>query len=143
MPLFTFRKDEILRKKKLIDNLFSGGKSFYNYPFKIFWLAVPLDSGFPAQIMISVSKRSFKHAVDRNRIRRQIREAYRMNKSQLYECLKKQNIQLVLACIYTANVHLPSAEIETKIKAVINRLIKDLDRKLNNPFPDLSDIKNN
>jgi ribonuclease P protein component len=143
MPLFSFRKDEILRKKKLIDNLFSGGITFYNYPFKIFWLTVPLESTFPAQIMITVSKRAFKHAVDRNRIRRQIREAYRLNKSQLYDYLEKQQVQVVVALIYTANAHLPSSEIETKIKAVIKRLIKDLDRKLNNPFPNLSDIKNN
>jgi ribonuclease P protein component len=143
MSLFSFRKDEILRKKKLIDNLFAGGTSFFNYPFKIFWLAVPLETPFPAQILISVSKRAFKHAVDRNRVRRQIREAYRKNKFQLYEYFDQHHIQGTLAIVYTAGVHLPSAEIEIKIKAVIKRLIKDLDRKLNNPFPNLSDNKNN
>jgi ribonuclease P protein component len=139
MSFFSFRKDEILRKKKLIDRLFAEGGSFFIYPFKIFWLLTPLDTPCPAQILISVGKRAFKHATDRNRIKRQIREAYRQNKQPLYEHLEKRQHQGVIAIIYTANVHLPSEDLEIKIKAALKRLLTELDKKLNNPSPSLSD----
>ncbi len=137
MPFFSFRKDEILRKKKLVDRLFNEGSSFFIYPFKIFWLFTPLDTEFPAQILISVGKRAFKNAVDRNRIRRQIREAYRLNKHLLYDRLEKSDRQCVVAIIYTANVHLPSEDLEIKIKASLKRLFLEFNRKLNNPSPSL------
>lgn len=139
MSFFSFRKDEILRKKKLIDRLFAEGTTFYIYPFKIFLLITPLDTPFPAQILISVGKRSFKHAVDRNRIKRQIREGYRQNKNHLYEHLLKNQQQCVMAYIYTANVHILSADLDLKIKAVMKRLYKELDKKLNNPARSLSE----
>jgi ribonuclease P protein component len=132
MSLFSFRKDEILRKKKLIDRLFAEGHSFFVYPFKVFYLPVTLETAFPSQVMISVGKRAFKHAVERNRIRRQIREAYRQNKHLLYNHLEKSEKQMVLAIIYTANVQLPSADLQVKIKAVMKRLLTELDKKLNN-----------
>jgi len=139
MSLFSFRKDEILRSKKLIDRLFAEGTSFFIYPFKIFWLTTPMEIHFPAQILITVGKRSFKHAVDRNRIKRQIKEVYRQNKQQLYDHMAKNKRQCVMAIIYTANVHLPTEELEIKIKAVIKRLYTEIDKNLNNPSPSLSD----
>jgi ribonuclease P protein component len=139
MSFFSFRKDEILRKKKLIDRLFAEGTSFFIYPFKIFLLPVTLENSLPAQILITVTKRAFKHAVDRNRIKRQIRESYRLNKHVLYDHLEKNNEQCVLALIYTANAHISSEEMEIKIKAVLKRLFTELDKKLNNPSPSLSD----
>ncbi len=138
MSIFSFRKDEILRKKKFIDRLFAEGSSFYIYPFKVFYLITPLEADFPAQVMISVGKRSFRNAVDRNRIRRQVREAYRLNKQPLYEFLVSKNSQCVLAFIYTANIHLPGAEHQIKIKAAVKRLCNEIERKLNNQLPVLS-----
>lgn len=141
MPVFSFRKDEILRKKKLIERLFAAGNSFFIYPFKIIWIHSILDTRFPAQILISVSKRSFKNATDRNRIKRLIREAYRKNKHPLYQCLTDYNLQGAVAIIYTSNSHMTAEEVETKIKAVIKRLITELNKKLNNPSSALSDNK--
>lgn len=139
MSIFSFSKDEILRKKKLIDRLFAEGSSFFIYPFKVFYLAVPLESPTRAQILISVGKRAFKHAVDRNRIRRQIREGYRLHKQQLYDHLENKQAQCIFAIIYSANVHMPTSDQEIKIKAVLKRLCTEIDRKLNNPSPTLSD----
>lgn len=139
MSLFSFRKDEILRKKKLIDRLFAEGSTFYIYPFKIFWLALPLDTSNPAQILISVGKRSFKHAVDRNRVKRQIREIYRLHKHKLYDNLLKDQQHCVLGIIYTTNMHLPTEELEVKIKAVLKRLYSELYKKLNNSLSSLSE----
>jgi ribonuclease P protein component len=139
MSVFSFRKDEILRKKKLIDRLFTEGSSFFVYPCKIFYLPLPLETQFPAQIMISVGKRAFRHAVDRNRIRRQIREVYRQNKHVFYDHLARQQKQCILAIIYTANVRIPAEELDLKIKSIIKRLKKEFDKNLNNPSPSLSE----
>jgi len=139
MSVFSFRKDEILRKKKLIDRLFAEGSSFFIYPFKIFYLPSPLETQFPAQIMISVGKKAFRHAVDRNRIRRQIREVYRQNKHVFYDHLTGQQKQCILAIIYTVNVRISAEDLDLKIKSIIKRLKKELDKNLNNPSPSLSD----
>lgn len=73
-----FPKSEKLKKEKVIKQLFSKGKSVYKYPFKLLWLpnAVAEEQTNP-QVLVSVPKRAFKKAVDRNRIKRQIKEAYR------------------------------------------------------------------
>jgi ribonuclease P protein component len=139
MSLFSFRKDEILRKKKLIDRLFAEGSNFYIYPFKIFWLATPLETPYPAQILITVGKRSFKNATDRNRVKRQIREVYRMHKHVLYDNLVKDQQHCILGIIYTTNLHLPTVELEVKIKAVMKRLYSEINKKLNNSSASLSD----
>jgi len=141
MSFFSFRKDEILRKKKLIERLFAGGTSFFIFPFKVVWLHNSIESHFPVQVLISVSKRSFKNATDRNRIKRLIREAYRKNKHPFYNYLSSHNLQGAMAIIYTANIHLTADEMETKIKAAIKRLISEIDKKLNNPPSALSDKK--
>jgi len=139
MPVISFRKDEILRKKKLIDRLFAEGSSFFVYPFKIYYLPSLLETQFPVQILISVGKRAFRHAVDRNRIRRQIKEVYRQNKHVIYDHLAGQNRQCILAILYTANVRMPKDELDLKIKAIIKRLNKEIDKNLNNHSFSLSD----
>ncbi len=77
---FKFPKKERLHSKKLIDALFTKGASFHFYPFTIKYLADPSVEADCHQILISVSKKKFKRAVDRNRIKRLVKEAYRLNK---------------------------------------------------------------
>jgi ribonuclease P protein component len=139
MSLFSFRKDEILRKKKLIDRLFTEGSAFYIYPFKIFWLEIPLENYYPAQVLISVGKRSFKRAVDRNRVKRQIREVYRVQKHDLYDKLIHNQRQCILGITYTTNVQFSAGELEIKIKAVLRRLISEMSKKLNKSTSSLSE----
>lgn len=122
-----------------MDRLFAEGSTFYIYPFKIFWLPVALETPNPAQILITVGKRSFKHAVDRNRVKRQIREVYRLHKHELYNDLVKDQYQCILGIIYTTNIHLPTEQLEVKIKAVLKRLYSELHKKLNKSFSSLSD----
>ena len=77
------RKPERLNKKKIIEKMFAGGsRSFSIFPLRVVWLPVE-ELDVQASILISVSKRRFKRAVKRNRIKRQIREAYRLNKQIL------------------------------------------------------------
>ena len=92
--MYTFKKEERLCNKKLIDELFHNGSSFLCYPFKVSWLLVDEPAQFPAQVLFSVSKKRYKRAVDRNLIKRRMREAYRLHKQQhLYDLLSMQPIK--------------------------------------------------
>jgi ribonuclease P protein component len=118
---FSLKKREILRSKKSIKELFNSGSSFILYPFKVQYLP---DFNSPNnQVLFSVSKRNFKKAVDRNLLRRRIREAYRLNKSLLLAD-EKEASSISIALIYIGKFKLPYAEIEDKLKQVLVRLNK-------------------
>lgn len=84
---FTLGRQERLKSRKLIEELFSKGKSFTVFPLRVIWL--PAGSGL--QMGAGVSAKVFRRAVDRNRIKRLIREAYRLQKQSLEELLQKQH----------------------------------------------------
>lgn len=94
-----FKKEERLCNKRLINALYESGSSFILYPFKLVFH--PTDElVVPAQVLISVPKRRFKHAVDRNLLKRRIREAYRLQKNTLlYPFLKDEHILLSIQYI--------------------------------------------
>ncbi len=89
----TFNKSERLCSTKMISGLFEDGHTFHNQLFKVVWIKSPVLIPYPAQIVISVSKRSFRLAVTRNLIKRRVREAYRKNKNLLYDFLTAENKQ--------------------------------------------------
>jgi len=95
IPTFSFPKSEKLCSQALIQELFQKGSSVFLYPFKVIYLENQLDADFP-QILISVSRKTFKRAVHRNRLKRQIREVYRLHKNQFFTQKKPS----VLAFIY-------------------------------------------
>lgn len=121
-----FRKAERLCSKKLIEELFSSGRSFYAYPFRLVW--IPLESKLPfnSQLAISVKKKQFKKAVHRNLLKRRIREAYRNNKHSLYVYLQERDIHIAFILIYTSADILTSKEIGDKIIVILDRLRKEL-----------------
>ena len=80
----TFRKSERLNGRKAIEQLVASGKNIIISPFKLMWIPILLPTDSPAQIAFSVPKRNFKKAVDRNRMKRLMRESYRKNKSDIY-----------------------------------------------------------
>jgi ribonuclease P protein component len=117
MRQFTFRKEERLNKEKWIQELFAKGSSFHLYPFKVLFLPHP-DVEYPfTQVLISVSTRNFKRAVDRNLVKRRIREAYRLNKANLPASKK-----WLIAYIYVAKEILPSEIIHSKLPLTLERL---------------------
>ncbi|NOX48351.1 MAG: ribonuclease P protein component [Chlorobi bacterium] len=126
--MHTFKKGERLSRKKTIEQLFSKGKKFYVPGFKVVWLPYPLEDGFPAQILISVSKRSFKHAVDRNLLKRRIREAWRQNKGDFYNYLTDKNTSCALSVIYLSKEIDSYQEIEQKILLVLQRLQSEYEK---------------
>lgn len=117
-----FLKAERLHGHNAITNLFSNGKSFYIHPFKVVVFEAIADDNPPLRMLISVSKRKFKKAVDRNRTKRLCREAWRLQKSALIQNLSTKNIRLDVALIYTAGRILSFAEISRKIKVILQRL---------------------
>ena len=120
----SFTAQEKLKSKKIIDQLFKEGKSVAANGFTLVYLAKPLHTFYPAQAGFSVPKRHFKHAVDRNRIKRLMREAYRLNKSSFYENLVSQKKQLAIMFVYKGKV-VPDYDTTTKaIQSCIQRISK-------------------
>ncbi len=121
----TFKKTERLNSKLLIEMLFADGKSFFIYPFRVKYIICKKDDGLPVQILISVPKKIHKSAVDRNRIKRLTREAYRKNKYILYDNYKvKDNEQLLLSIIYSGKTIASYSDIERKLILILHSLIK-------------------
>lgn len=119
---FTFSKKERLSSKKNIQELFTKGSSFYFYPFKIVYLPQPSQSEAPVmhRVLFTVPKRRFKHAVTRNYIRRRMREAYRLNKAELYRHFP--STPLLLAFIYVGKEKPAFELVNSKLKASLSRL---------------------
>ncbi len=121
----TFRKAERLSSKKVIDRLFRKGSSetnsVFSYPFRVLYLRDEARLGELPAVLISVSKRSFKRAVDRNLLKRRIREAYRLNKSLLFGG-ENPRPPAFLAFVYVAKEILPFDELEKKMKFVLKQV---------------------
>ena len=120
---YTFKKEEKLKSRKAIEQLFKEGKSFSIFPFRILWEIKEANSS-SLQTGFAVSSKHFKKAVDRNRIKRLMREAYRLQKNDLQNHLTQQQKQVVVFFIYVGNELPEYPFIFEKTKAVLNRLIK-------------------
>ena len=118
---FTLGKEERLKSRKQIEQLFSEGKKFTLAPFRIYY-SFNKDKNIPLQFGAGVSSKIFKKAVDRNRVKRLIREAYRLQKIMLLEKLAEQNTQLNLFFIYTGKELPEYKEVYEKTRKVLDKL---------------------
>ncbi len=120
-----YSKKEKLKSKKAIDILFSKGKSINAFPVRVIYIPKSEHDNIPINMGVTVSKKNIKLAVNRNLIKRRIREAYRLNSNELKTHLKNNTSELNLMFIYTSKQILPYKEIEGKIKVLLTRLIEE------------------
>ena len=124
----TFNKRERIVSKKLIEQLFSKGSSFSISAFHLRIVVMEtaqVADDVPVQVLVSVSKRHFKHAVDRNRVKRQIREAYRHHKQILTERVQQQQT-LAIAFIWLADGLHESATVEKSVRILLGKAAERL-----------------
>jgi len=119
---YTFRKNERLCSKKLIEQLFSSGKSFLTYPVKVTYCLQDNPSSPPAQVLILVSRKRFRKAFRRNRIKRLLREAYRLEKHQFYNYLNNIQKNCLIAISYVADNELSLDEIRKSIRTSLQKI---------------------
>jgi ribonuclease P protein component len=113
-----FPKSERLHSRKLIKELFDKSSSFFLYPFKVIFL--PVISGETNQVLISVSKKKLKRAVDRNLIKRRIREAYRHHKHVLI--VEDGGSVKRIGLIYVSPDIMEFSEIQKKLAKILRKL---------------------
>ena len=128
-----FYKEERLCSKKSLDLLFKNGSSFLLYPFRVTYHFVAEPHKFPAQVVINVAKKRYKHAVDRNLIKRRTREAYRLGKQELlYSFLTNQEDLLLLSLQFIGKEKYDYVFFEKKMTFTLKKLVAEIKSNENN-----------
>jgi ribonuclease P protein component len=123
---FSYNKFEKLKSRKQIELLFAKGKSISAFPVKVFYLPVENTPMHPVKVGVGVSARNFKKAVDRNTIKRRMREAYRLHKLPLHEHLVAQQKSVAVFILWIDKQMPTTAALQDLMPAVIEKLIKQL-----------------
>lgn len=127
--MFTFPKKEHLSSRKQINDTLSKGIIVFCHPFKLYYHISDSEAlKEPIQFAISVPKRNFKKAVDRNRIKRLIRESYRLNKHEIIKIMDKKGQRLSLFLIYIDKNTPTFSYTEAKIKLLLHQLTTTINR---------------
>lgn len=125
---YTFKKEERLCSNSIITKLFSeGNRSIGCFPIRLVFLILPSEKSKLPSLLISAPKRNFKLAVDRNRIKRQIREIYRVSNGPLTDVLEKNNHGLAIALLFTDKKIWDSKDLKPRLQSVLDNLVKSLD----------------
>lgn len=121
---FTLSKEERICSKKLINELFTGnGRSMTAFPLRVVFMKRTIIDDQPrAAMLVSVPKRYFKHAVDRNRVKRQVREAFRRNKSIITQNLTDGHEAVAMAFMWLTDEKFPSSEVENRMVRLLTRI---------------------
>lgn len=129
----TFKKSERLCSQLVIDKLFAGGNaSMAAFPLRIVYMKQSIGAEVgcvdvpPVSVLISVPKKRFRHAVDRNRMKRLIREAYRTNKHILWEMLKDKDYRIVLAFVCITDKMPSYAMVRKSVSKALTRISESL-----------------
>ena len=119
---FTFKKEERLCSRQLIDRLYAEGHRLMAFPYSVQWMAVE----GPCQVMIVAPKRKFHHAVDRNRVRRLTRECYRLRKPAFYTFLQEHGVSIVFSMVYIHNEIMTYGQLGKKMDKLLESLEKEI-----------------
>lgn len=120
---FTYQKREKLKSQKLIEKLFLEGKSISAFPLRMIYLQTTFEDGSKLKTGVSVSKRNFKKAVDRNRIKRLLREAYRLNKPEYFNNITTSYALMIL---YIGKETTDFDAINSKLKLLFSTFIEKI-----------------
>lgn len=125
---YTLGKQERLKSKKLIGRLYAEGNSVKVFPLRMVYLQTEHTSDFPAQVGVSVAKRNFKKAPDRNRLKRLMRESYRLQKEIVYNNLEKPHVFMIS---YIGKEEKSYEEVFAKMNKLLHLFIEDVKNKSN------------
>jgi ribonuclease P protein component len=121
---FTFTKQEKLTGETVVTALFQKGASYMAYPMRIVWTATKTENKPSLKVLMSVPKKKLKHAVDRNRVKRLLREAYRHHKQELTMQVIEQGLQVQMAFVWIPSEVLDYAKVEKKLKDALLKMQK-------------------
>lgn len=123
----SYHRKEKLKSRKLIDEVFTKGKSISVFPIRAFYIcSVQAAMDNPVKASAGTSTRNFKKAVQRNRVKRLLREAYRKNKEILYSACEEKKNQLAVFFLFTGKEIPPYSLIESKMKILLDKLSNEM-----------------
>ena len=128
---FTLGKQERLKSRKLIGRLYAEGNSVKAFPLRMMYLQTLHTSNFPAQVGVSVAKRNFKKAPDRNRLKRLMRETYRLQKGIVYDNLENPYVFMIS---YIGREEMPYEELFSKMNKLLTLFIEEVKNKSDEKF---------
>ena len=128
MANFRLRKSDRLKRRKVIEAIFSSGQGVRAYPIQLIWTTAERQGDSHIQAGFTAPRRKFKRAVDRNLIKRRMREAYRLNKSIIPEGVISEDEQIVVMCIYMSKDILAFDTIQKGMIKALKRLADKYDR---------------
>lgn len=120
----TFRKHERLTGRDRLKQVATTGKAINSPPFRLVGLLMPLDTVAPAQIAFAIPKRHLRLAVHRNRMRRMMREVYRLDKQRWYTAFRAADVQCAWLLIYQGKATIGWEEVQQKITALLDRWVQ-------------------
>jgi ribonuclease P protein component len=123
---FTLSKEERLSWKRHIDVLFEKGESFISFPLRVVYLPAIEQMPSTVSMLVSIPKKRFKRAVKRNLLKRQVREAFRLDKYKLVEPLEAENKQMMVAFLYVDKEVHSFNSIEKAMSKALNMLCNKL-----------------
>ncbi len=120
---FTFGKQERLSSNLAIQDLLASGQTVSGFPLKIYWKpSDDLRQKFPAKVAISVPRRKFKKAVDRNLMKRRIREAYRLNKDLIYDPLREKELCITMIILFLSDEFISFERLDENMRDMLRKL---------------------
>ena len=122
----TLGKQERLKSKKLIEKLYTEGNSVKTFPLRMMYVQTAHTSDFPCQVGVSVAKRNFKKAPDRNRLKRLMRETYRLQKEIVYNNLEKPYVFMIS---YIGREEIKYEELYPKMEKLLTLFVEKVKNK--------------